>query len=250
MFSEHEMKDNINSSNEQMEKLRPLLVLWDRASSAERNGLSNRIEMHFQSLDLFISQVKCGIESIHNESLERTYKEQYMKLKDQRNKLFEEWISKKNKHVDLNTKDIYIEMKDKPISEMNVQEAFNKGDHYVKESGHIIKNVNVMIDECVDHGTKIEQELHRQNEQLGNIQGDLSEIDESLKRSNKTMRQILVGLATDKFILFMIVIIILIIIVIIIVSATGDPNNSVINSLNDVFGVRAKNTTQTSTTKA
>ena len=141
-------------------------------------------------------------------------------------------------------KDITIEMRNKDINEMNVQEAFDRGDRVLKDSDQIINNVGNMVNEANENAIKIQQELHRQNEQLGNIQGELNEIDESLKRSNKTMMQILIGLATDKFILCMIVIIVLIIITIIIVGAVGGDPDKKFNVPHDLFNNKvAGNTT-------
>lgn len=231
---ESSIKDYIDAANNQFKKIPPLLNAWSASSLAEKKGLQIKIENSLKSANSYIGNIKMEIEGLTDENLEKKYRDELQKLKQEYKRLSDDFENKKN---DTNVVDFRdIELSDKPIDKMNIQEAFDRGDQRVKESGQIINNIQKNVRECNDQAVLIKQELEKQNEQLGNIQGELSEIDESLKRSNKTMRQILRGLATDKFILCMIVVIVLIIIAIIIVAAVGgDPNNN-FNVPHDLFG--------------
>lgn len=232
---ESSIKDYIEAANTQFKKIPPLLNAWSASSLAEKKGIQMKIENSLKSANSYIDNIKMEIEVLQDENLEKKYRDELQKLKQEYKKLSDEFSSKKkdaNGEVDFRD----IELSEKPIDKMNVQEAFDRGDQRVKDSGQIINNIQKNVRECNDQAILIKQELNKQNEQLGVIQGELSEIDESLKRSNKTMRQILRGLATDKFILCMIVVIVLIIIAIIIVAAVGgDPSNS-FNVPHDLFG--------------
>lgn len=231
---ESSIKDYIDAANSQFKKIPPLLNAWSASSLAEKKGLQIKIETSLKSANSYIGNIKMEIEGLTDENLEKKYRDELQKLKQEYKKLSDDFENKKN---DTNVVDFRdIELSEKPIDKMNVQEAFDRGDQRVKDSGQIINNIQKNVRECNDQAILIKQELDKQNEQLGVIQGELSEIDESLKRSNKTMRQILRGLATDKFILCMIVVIVLIIIAIIIVAAVGgDPNNN-FNVPHDLFG--------------
>jgi chromosome segregation ATPase len=231
---ESSIKDYIEAANAQFKKIPPLLNAWSASSLAEKKGLQIKIETSLKSANSYIGNIKMEIEGLTDENLEKKYRDELQKLKQEYKKLSDDFQNKKNDTNTLNFGD--IELMEKPIDKMNVQEAFDHGDQRVKDSGQVINNIQKNVRECNDQAVLIKQELDKQNEQLGVIQGELSEIDESLKRSNKTMRQILRGLATDKFILCMIVVIVLVIIAIIIVAAVGgDPNNS-FNVPHDLFG--------------
>jgi chromosome segregation ATPase len=240
------IKDNIASVNKSIEDLKKQLNIWNTASFAEKKNISNKIENIKKTLDFYMKSISSEIDTLNDDKLEMRYRDEYTKLKDEVKKIKDEYQQKKSELSAMDHKDITIEMRNKDINEMNVQEAFDRGDKVLKDSDQIINNVGNMVNEANENAVKIQQELHRQNEQLGNIQGELNEIDESLKRSNKTMRQILVGLATDKFILCMIVIIVLIIITIIIVGAVGGDPDKKFNVPHDLFSTKkaeVKNTT-------
>lgn len=229
------IKDNINSVNKCLDDMRKQLNIWNNASFAEKKNIDNKIENIKKTLDFYMRSISGEIDTLNDEQLEMRYRDEYTKLKEEVKKLKEEHLNKKNELSAADHQDIYIELKNKNINELNVQEAFDRGDKVLKDSDQIINNVGNMVNEANENAIKIQQELHRQNEKLGNIQGELNEIDESLKRSNKTMRQILVGLATDKFILCMIVVICLIIITIIIVGAVGGDKDRKFNVPHDLF---------------
>ena len=215
------------------------LNIWNTASFAEKKNIDNKLENIKKTLDFYMKSISSEIDTLQDETMEMRYRDEYSKLKEEVKNIKADYQSKKNELQAMDHKDITIEMQNKNIADLNVQEAFDRGDKVLKDSDQIINNVGVMVNEANDNAVKIQQELHKQNEQLGNIQGELNEIDESLKRSNKTMRQILVGLATDKFILCMIVIIVLIILVIIIVGAVGGDEDKKFNVPHDIFGKKA-----------
>jgi len=238
------IKDNIASVNKSIEDFKKQLNIWNTASYAEKKNIDNKIENIKKTLDFYMKSISSEIDTLNDDKLEMRYRDEYSKLKEEVKKIKEEYSQKKSELAAMDHKDITIEMRNKDINEMNVQEAFDRGDRVLKDSDQIINNVGNMVNEANENAIKIQQELHRQNEQLGNIQGELNEIDESLKRSNKTMRQILIGLATDKFILCMIVIIVLIIITIIIVGAVGGDPDKKFNVPHDLFNNKvAGNTT-------
>jgi hypothetical protein len=184
------------------------------------------------------------VEGLTDENLEKKYRDELQKLKQEYKRLQDDFDSKKSETQSIDFRD--IQLAEKPIDKMNIQEAFERGDQRVKESGQIINNIQKNVRECNDQANLIKLELNKQNEQLGNIQGELSEIDESLKRSNKTMRQILRGLATDKFILCMIVVIVLIIIAIIITAIVGGDPNKNFNVPHDLFSKKPTETNSNS----
>ena len=229
------IKDNIASVTKSLDDMGKQFNLWNTASFAEKKNIDNKIENIKKTLDFYMKSISSEIDTLNDDKLEMRYRDEYAKLKEEVKKVKEEFSRKKAELSASDHKDITIEMRNKNIDELNVQEAFDRGDNVLKDSDQIINNVGNMVNEANDNAMKIQQELHKQNEKLGNIQGDLNEIDESLKRSNKTMRQILVGLATDKFILCMIVIIVLVIIVIIIVGAVGGDEDRKFNVPHDLF---------------
>ena len=232
---ESSIKDYIDAANSQFKKIAPLLNAFSAESSiAKKKELHIKIESTLKSANSYIGNIKMEIECLKDENLERKYRDELHKLKQEHKKHTEDFDSKKNEGKVVDFRD--IELSEKPVDKMNIQEAFDRGDQRVKESGQIIGNIQKNVRECNDQAILIKLELDKQNEQLGVIQGELSEIDESLKRSNKTMRQILRGLATDKFILCMIVVIILIIIAIIIVAAVGGDPSKNFNVPHDLFG--------------
>lgn len=247
---ESSIKDNIDNVNNCIRKINPFLNSWNNYAQAEKKNVQSTIDNNFKSLDIFLRTIKSEIDSLVDENLEKRYKDEYAKLKEEVRKLQDDWARKKNEMMGLNHQDITIELRNKPIDQLNVQEAMDRGDKQVKESGMVINNIKGMVKDSNNQADKIIVELNKQNEQLGNIQGELSEIDESLKRSNKTMRQILVGLATDKFILCMIVVIVLIIIAILIVSFTGGDKNNNFNVPHDLFQSSTTVTTTTTTPAA
>jgi len=231
---ESSIKDYIDAANTQFKKIVPWLNVWSSASLAEKKSMQIKIDTSLKSANSYLGNIKMEVESLTDEALEKKYRDELQKLKQEYKRLNDDFENKKNDTQVVDFRD--IELSEKPIDKMNVQEAMDRGDQRVKESGQIINNIHKNVRDCNNVAMEIKQELHKQNDQLGGIQGELSEIDESLKRSNKTMRQILRGLATDKFILCMIVVIVLIIIAIIIVGATGgDPNNN-FNVPHDLFG--------------
>lgn len=231
---ESSIKDYIEAANSQFKKIPPLLNAWAASSLAEKKGLQMKIENSLKSANSYIGNIKMEIEGLTDENIEKKYRDELQKLKHEYKRLSDDFDSKKNDTNSVDFRD--IELSEKPIDKMNIQEAFDRGDQRVKEGGQIINNIQKNVRECNDQAILIKQELDKQNEQLGVIQGELSEIDESLKRSNKTMRQILRGLATDKFILCMIVVIVLVIIAIIIVAAVGGDAAKNFNVPHDLFG--------------
>lgn len=240
------IKDNINMVNKSIDDMKKQLNIFNTASFAEKKNIESKINNIEKTLDFYMKSINSEIETLNDDKQEARFRDEYAKLKEEQKKLQAEFRQKKSELNQMDHKDITIELREKNLNELNVQEAFDRGDKVLKDSDQIINNVGNMVNEANENAIKIQQELHKQNEKLGNIQGDLNEIDESLKRSNKTMRQILVGLATDKFILCMIVVIVIIIITIIIVGAVGGDPDRKFNVPHDLFvNKKSENKTET-----
>ncbi|KAJ3091892.1 hypothetical protein HK102_012814 [Quaeritorhiza haematococci] len=73
-----------------------------------------------------------------------------------------------------------------------------------------------VLEETIEIGTAVNQELKSQGEQMGKIQQDVEQVETNLKRANKQLRVFMRRMATDKiFILFIFLIVVGIIVAIV-----------------------------------
>lgn len=118
---------------------------------------------------------------------------------------------------------------------MNIEQAFKRGDKILKEDRNIIDNMAKTVDGDVRVMKDVNIQLDQQAEKLEGADKDLKDIDYSLKRAGKQMTQILKMYATDKIIMCLIVVLLLIIVVVIILGCVKGKNSNSNKGTTDIF---------------
>ena len=118
---------------------------------------------------------------------------------------------------------------------MNIEQAFKRGDKILKEDRNIIDNMAKTVDGDVRVMKDVNIQLDQQAEKLEGADKDLKDIDYSLKRAGKQMTQILKMYATDKIIMCLIVVLLLIIVAVIILGCVKGKNSNSNKGTTDIF---------------
>lgn len=241
------LKDNKKQIEGLLKKIRNNKEKYLVAELSEKKRLKDQFNFDFRSIKEVLSTMDMEISGLKSEDAEVEYRGVISRIKVEVKELMEDIKTidqkeEKNRKVNIDEIEL-VEKPDKPVEEMKIIEVFDKGDHILDEGDKAILRMNKKIDETKEVSSAIKQNLIKQREQLIATQKNLKEMDYSLDRAGKTLKNMLKSYATDKLILIMIVIIALVIVAIIIVGAVGGDKNNNFNVPHDIFGSGNKTAT-------
>lgn len=89
----------------------------------------------------------------------------------------------------------------KQVEDMTNQEIIQTGHKRIKETDQVLDRAVRVVNDTEQIGMQAAQKLKAQTDQMGKIIDDLNEIDFTMKRASKVIRDITRGLLTDKCIM-------------------------------------------------
>lgn len=236
------IQDNIKQIESLFKRMEGSIEKFKNADNSDKKNIERGISMDKRNIKDIFDSMNVEIASLNNEEQEDKYsnimkglKSKFTEIEASFNKLIKEEVV---------LDDIKIENKF-DIKTATAQQAMDYGDKILLQDDDAISRMMKKIGESKDVANNIKINLQKQKEQLEKTQTNLKEIDYSLDRANKTLKNMLKMIATDKIILGMIVIIVLIIIAIIIVGAVGGDKDKNFNVPHDLFTKTASNSTKT-----
>jgi len=238
------LKDNVKQVESIFKKMQNNIEKYKNADQSDKKGIERAFDMDKNTIKDIVEAMKIEISSLNNEQKEEEYNGVLKGFKVKLEELFDEFKKVKNDKIHID--DIKIEPKF-DLDKANVQQVMDYGDKILDDDEKAIQRMLKKVNEATDVAGNIKVNLQKQKEQLEKTQTNLKEIDYSLDRANKTLKNMLKRYATDKIILGLIVIIVLGIIAIIIVSAVGGNKQGYFNVPNDWFSNNGKVTNSTTT---
>lgn len=240
------LKDNKRQIENNFKKIRANKEKYELVDPSEKKRMKDAFTADFRSIKDIISSMEFELSSVKNEEIEVEYKLIISKFKADVKGLMDEIkeleLKEKNKNV-IHIGD--IQLNEISNDNLNAQQAMDKGDKILNEGDDAIRRMNNKIEQTKDVSKNIKEKLIKQRDQLLNTQKNLKEIDYSLDRAGKTLKEMGKKLATDKIILGLIVIIALAIIAIIIVAAVGGDPEGKFNVPHDIFTSKKQTTNNT-----
>lgn len=246
------LKDNKRQIENLIRKIKANKEKYQTAELSEKRRLKDTFNFDFRSIKEIMNTMDMEIASLKSEEAELEYRDILSKFKLEVKDLMEdikrmEQIDQQSNNRNANLEE--IELREKPVEELKIQEAFDRGDKILDEGDKAIARMNKKIYETKDVSSAIKQNLIKQRDQLINTQKNLKEMDYSLDRATKTLKNMFKTYATDKLILGILVIIAIAIVAIIIVAAVGGDSSGNFNVPHDIFSssTSSKNSTTSST---
>ena len=241
------LQDYQTSIENSFAKIDKKLKSASKKDISKKRPAINSIKQEFANIKSNISLMKTELENLTTDSNITSWQETISQLKKQFNsyksKLTEIENAAKNYEGNPDHLDVDANV---DLNKLNAQQVMDRGDKILDADDQAIDNMGKIVGQDVEIMKGVNVELYNQNEQLDNIDDDLSEIDYSLKRAKKQITTMFKMYATDKCIMCMIVAILLVIVTIIIVSALGgDPQNH-FNVPHDIFNTNNSTTNETS----
>jgi SNARE protein len=241
------LKDHKKKGEDIIQKIKDNFIRMKSIEKSEQSTYVSKIGIDLRILKNTVDAMNIDIKELKNDQDEKTFKNYIDTFKQEYKKLSEELEQKKREKTGLDALILDdIQLGNKGAHEMNQQEMMEHGTHVLKDDRKAIDNMKREVKTQLDYVAEIKKDLNRQNEQLDQIEGDIKEMDYSLKRAGKQLATMFKMYATDKLILILIVLIVLVIIGIIVASAVGGDPKGNFNVPHDIFG--AKNNTATTTT--
>ncbi|KAI8814005.1 hypothetical protein BJ742DRAFT_672393, partial [Cladochytrium replicatum] len=99
--------------------------------------------------------------------------------------------------------------KKRPVEEMATKEITTQALQLQEKTQEKTSRIRGIVEETIQIGTAVNEELKSQGEQLKNIQGNVEQVESNLKRADKQMRVFMRRMATDKIFLLLIFLVIL-----------------------------------------
>lgn len=227
-----QLNDNNDLINVYISNIDQNIQKFSKVDKSDQSTILRNIGNDIKSSQAILDTMKIEVNSIKTTEKESEYKT-IIKEKEGRIKEYnEKLINLKNIQCPLSINSTMIENKDgKSILNM-----MNRGDEILNDDDRAIGNMNSKVEASKGIANNVKQELNRQLELLDNTNKNLNEIDLSVGRANKKMKNMLKALASDKFILGFIVIIILLIIGIVVLNMMSNKNSEQeYNKTNDIY---------------
>lgn len=228
------LQDYQASVERSFKKIEKNLSEYATSEISQQNLMISNINRELANVKNNIAQMRLEISTLNEEEHQTKWQSILSEIQS-KNDLFKKQISDltKGKRADFaDPTDINIKV---DLSKISSQQAIERGNNLVKESGNAIKNMEKIVSSDVKTMQEVNKELDRQGQALDNADKDLKEIDYSLKRAGEQMKTMFKMFATDKLIMCMIVVIVLVIISIIVVSLVGGDENNNYNTPTDIF---------------
>jgi SNARE protein len=232
------LKDNKQQCDTLKERISKNVERYDKVDKVEQGKLNVTIINDLTNFKSLIQTMNLEIKSLNNDQLEKTYKDVITVYKQDQKSLEAAFQDKKNNAAGLDN--LIITEKQKKPNEMGSVELMQAGDKILKDDAIKVQNIGKEARKQLDIGREINKDLEEQKNKLDNIEGDLKEIDYSLKRASKQLAVMFRMYATDKIILILIVLVVLVIVGIIIASAVGATPEGKFNVPHDIFKVSNK----------
>ena len=227
------LRDNTKQVENIFKKMQNNIEKYKSADNSDKKNIERAFDMDKKNIKDIIETMKIEISSLNNEEKEEEYNNILKGLKakfDDIDVAFKK-VKSENVHLD----EIKLEDKKLDLDKANVQQVMEYGDKILDKGDDAITRMLKKIGESKEVAGNIKLNLTKQKEQLEKTQANLKEIDYSLDRANKTIKNMVKAYATDKIILGLIVIIILAIIAIVIVAAVGGDEEGNFNVPHDWF---------------
>ncbi|MCQ2820459.1 MAG: hypothetical protein MJ252_24615, partial [archaeon] len=136
-----------------------------------------------------------------------------------KNSEYKEKIAEKDKNKKAGYSEDHLDVDAKvDLGKLTAEQAMERGDKILDKDQERLNRMERMAAGDLQTMKQVNVELDRQDEKLNNANKDLTEIDYSLDKAGKQMRDILKIYAKDKMIMCLIIVMLLIIVVIIIIS--------------------------------
>jgi SNARE protein len=244
-----EFEDYQSSIMESFKKIDKKLNSYNKLDKSKKKIASSFFKQELANIKSNIGMMKADLESFRETSNLNLWKENIAKLKHK----LKEYIEKiknldkdKSNNMDYSNNNIsnYKDPdEDANYIEMNVQQVMERGNNILDEDDKVISNMAKIVNEDVDQMKNANVELNRQIEVMDNVDDDLKDMEFSLKRAGKQIRNMFRVYSSDKCIMCLIIVILIIIITIIILSICGKDTNNNFFVPHDIFNTNNITTT-------
>ena len=234
------LQDNQTSIEVSFNKIDKKINSASSADNSQKKSIINSIKQEIANVKGNLSLMKAELQNLESEENMTNWEEIISQIKSRIKNYTEKLTNLENeqKENSENADPLDIDVQ-ADLNKMNVQQVMQRGDNILDADDKAIDNMGRVINQDVDVMKNVNVELNKQNEHLDNIDDDLKDIDYSLERAGKQIRNMFKLYSSDKCITCMIVVILLIIITIILVSALGGDKNKNFNVPHDVFNSNA-----------
>ncbi|TPX49374.1 hypothetical protein SeMB42_g01821 [Synchytrium endobioticum] len=99
-------------------------------------------------------------------------------------------------------------IKPKTIEQMTAREVTTQALQVQEESLAATNRTRAVVEQTIQMGGTINEELKRQTEQIQNIDADVDQVENNLKRADKQLRVLIRRMATDKIFILMILLVV------------------------------------------
>ena len=232
-----EFEDYQSSIMESFKKIDKKLNSYNKLEKNKKKSASSFLKQELANIKSNIGMMKAELENFRDISNLNLWKENIAKLKHKVKEYTEKIKNLDKLNVESNNNDINYKDPDENVNymEMNVQQVMERGDNILDEDSKAINNMAKVVNQDVDQMRNVNIELNRQIEVMDNVDDELKDIDFSLKRAGKQIRNMFRIYSSDKCIMCLIIVILIIIITIIILSICGQDKNNNFNVPLDIF---------------
>ena len=229
------LQDYQSSIEASFKKIERLFNESEGAEQSQINLASNNINSALKTIKYNIGLIKFEIANLKEESNINKWNEIASQISAKNDSYKVRLDQLKNGGQNNNINDpLNIDAK-VDLSKMTSQQVMDRGDQILKSDKDALNRMKKIVYQDLDTMKEVNKELLSQHEKLENAEGDLKEIDNSVNRAGKQIKQMAKMYATDKLIMCMIFCILLVVIAIVVVSLVFDSDEEGENAKQDTF---------------
>ncbi len=211
------LQDYQSSIDASFKKIDRLFNESEGAEQSQINLASNNINSELKTIKYNIGLIKFEIANLKEESNINKWNEIASQISAKNDSYKVRLDQLKNGGQNNNINDpLNIDAK-VDLSKMTSQQVMDRGDQILKSDKDALNRMKKIVYQDLDTMKEVNKELLSQHEKLENAEGDLKEIDNSVNRAGKQIKQMAKMYATDKLIMCMIFCILLVVIAIVVV---------------------------------
>ena len=231
------LKDYQSSIESSFKKIERLFDELSELDPSQKNYSMNNINSEMKSVKYNIDLIKYELVNLKEESNINKWNEILSQINARNDKYkmkYNQIENEKNNNNEIDNDYLNIDAK-VDLSKMTSQQVIDRGTKILQSDKNAIDRMKKIVYQDLETMKEVNKELVNQHEKLENTEIDFNEIDNSMNRAGKQIKNMAKMYSTDKIIICMIFCILLVVIAIIIISVFFDSESENENTKQDIF---------------
>lgn len=203
------LQDYQYSLEQSFKKIDKIIKEIADADQSQQNLGINSYDKELSTVKTNLGLMKMEFANLKESSNINSWKEKMSQLNDKYNSYKTKLSNIRDKKNNFGDDPLSIDVK-ADLSKMSSQEVINRGNKILEADRDAIARMKKTVSQDLETMKDVNAELLSQNERLENAEKDLKEIDYSLKRAGKEIKNMFKMYAKDKLIMSMIICILLV----------------------------------------